>query len=232
MFSPCSGAPTRKTGFTLIELLVVVAILAILAALLSPSLKVARDRARSTQCVNNLRQVYFAYLQYTQDYDGRIPKSHADYGMKNQYLPYDVYCGQTRYVGAPRNNYFSALWVCPAILKEWDALGWLKIPNTTYYYQPSYWPNYSIWERTISIDHLINRLGETVSAAATPMIGEVSMDCINTDYSNITLADYTPQRIGWVHPINRASNTVFFDGHVGILYNNSSFATNWLGRTP
>jgi prepilin-type N-terminal cleavage/methylation domain-containing protein len=64
---------TRSSGFTLIELLVVIAIVAILAAILFPVFAQARERARSTQCINNLRQSATAVLLYVQDYDDTFP---------------------------------------------------------------------------------------------------------------------------------------------------------------
>ena len=59
-----------KQCFTLIELLIVIAIIAILAAMLMPALSKARDKARTTQCVGNLRQIAATSLIYTSDYDG------------------------------------------------------------------------------------------------------------------------------------------------------------------
>lgn len=63
-------------AFTLIELLVVVAIIAILASLLLPSVASVRTSARTTQCLSNLRQLYVGTLVYADDHDGVLPTSH------------------------------------------------------------------------------------------------------------------------------------------------------------
>lgn len=58
-----------RRGFTLIELLVVIAIIAILAAILFPVFARAREKARQTNCLNNLKQLGLGMLMYAQDYD-------------------------------------------------------------------------------------------------------------------------------------------------------------------
>jgi prepilin-type N-terminal cleavage/methylation domain-containing protein len=61
------------SAFTLIELLVVIAIIAILAALLLPALAAAREKARRTSCLNNLRQMSIGLESYCSDYNGYFP---------------------------------------------------------------------------------------------------------------------------------------------------------------
>ena len=63
----------RTHAFTLIELLVVIAIIAILAALLFPVFQSARESARRTSCLSNLKQLGIGIMQYTQDNDETFP---------------------------------------------------------------------------------------------------------------------------------------------------------------
>jgi prepilin-type N-terminal cleavage/methylation domain-containing protein len=71
----------RRAGFTLIELLVVVAIIAILAAILFPAFARARENARQTACLSNLRQIGMAIRCYEQDWDELPPHMIRDDGQ-------------------------------------------------------------------------------------------------------------------------------------------------------
>jgi len=63
----------QKKGFTLIELLVVIAIIAILAAILFPVFAQAREKARASVCLSNVKQLSLALIMYGGDYDQREP---------------------------------------------------------------------------------------------------------------------------------------------------------------
>jgi prepilin-type N-terminal cleavage/methylation domain-containing protein/prepilin-type processing-associated H-X9-DG protein len=65
----------RSKGFTLIELLVVIAIIAILAAILFPVFAKAREKARQSSCLSNVKQLATSALSYAQDYDETLPAS-------------------------------------------------------------------------------------------------------------------------------------------------------------
>ena len=77
---------SRRTAFTLIELLVVIAIIAILAAILFPVFAKAREKARQTSCLSNLKQVGIACAMYISDYDERWPLQHWQYAWERSWV--------------------------------------------------------------------------------------------------------------------------------------------------
>jgi prepilin-type N-terminal cleavage/methylation domain-containing protein len=80
-------------GFTLVELLVVIAVVGILAALFLPVLGKAKERARITQCLSNLRQIGVGLKMYVDDHDGIFPP-HANMPWANPAPPgREVYSG-------------------------------------------------------------------------------------------------------------------------------------------
>jgi len=67
----------KRAAFTLIELLVVIAIIAILAAILFPVFAKAREKARTSSCQSNLKQLAVGMMQYSQDYDEKFPTAYV-----------------------------------------------------------------------------------------------------------------------------------------------------------
>jgi prepilin-type N-terminal cleavage/methylation domain-containing protein len=94
---------TCRKGFTLIELLVVIAIIAILAAILFPVFAQAREKARESTCLNNVKQISLAFVMYVQDYDEGFPMHHNG----TVHWPAAV----QPYIGTSRQ---STMFVCPS----------------------------------------------------------------------------------------------------------------------
>jgi len=96
--------PRGRRGFTLIELLVVIAIIAILAAVLFPVFSRAREKARTSSCQSNLKQLALAMEMYTNDWDDCLAPQNIRVG--NQ-----TYCFTDLLAPYIKND---QIWTCPS----------------------------------------------------------------------------------------------------------------------
>jgi prepilin-type N-terminal cleavage/methylation domain-containing protein len=132
----------RRGGFTLIELLVVIAIIAILASIMYPVFAQARERARTTVCISNLRQMGCAMGLYLGDYDEQFPFTGRDWpqmGLVDIWSGLDPYLRSREMLlcrsdGAPAWNVAWARRQQPALERE------VSSPSSYYYFLSFYHP--------------------------------------------------------------------------------------------
>lgn len=123
----------RSKGFTLIELLVVIAIIALLLAVLIPSLRKARESAKSLTCRSNLKQMTLAFSVYSQENDGRMFS--LAYGADYWFRKIAPFLGDAYFQQNPTVDYTGVMQVsiCPSTKIQTSKENGTY--NTTWHYQ-------------------------------------------------------------------------------------------------
>ncbi len=112
----------KQDAFTLMELLVVVAIIALLMAILMPSLRRVRQQAQASACQSNLHQWSLVFSMYDNDFDGRFCNGASSYNTNDR----------RHWATALRSYYFRdrEITLCPTATKPYDQGG--KVPFGSY----------------------------------------------------------------------------------------------------
>ncbi|MCC7519001.1 MAG: prepilin-type N-terminal cleavage/methylation domain-containing protein [Verrucomicrobiae bacterium] len=211
-----AAVPASQLAFTLIELLVVIAIIAILAALLLPSLKRARDTANLIKCANNMRQLASAASMYANDYDDFFPPNSQ--GAKNSRGdPYAVWCELIRsYLGETKIATITtgSVLVCPSdrygsdVPSPWNNVALhMYMPAKTY--GCSYAQNYYV----SGVGGSNCRVSSVTNPAAKALYCE--MEGHYQVCASMILTDAGPGAVWLVQRHNGQVNVAYVDGHVG-----------------
>ncbi len=134
----------KATGFTLIELLVVIAIIAILAAILFPVFAKAREKARQTSDLSNIKQVNLGLLQYLQDNDETYPPTTTEregpstINSPADALPWSIRGRLAAYVpGGLGTTQGGSVWADPSATIPWPSPQPTSGPTSS----STYWPS-------------------------------------------------------------------------------------------
>jgi prepilin-type N-terminal cleavage/methylation domain-containing protein/prepilin-type processing-associated H-X9-DG protein len=222
-----AGGNREARGFTLLELLVVVAIIAVLVAILLPSLQKAREMARTTTCSTKLRSIGTAILMYANEFNDRCPPSYDPYTYFNQTVPT---------WGPTWAEYFSLRFLksdsfqtfyCPSVpnTSSWQDIDkrrgyWVHYGISNFL---SAWADWVVAKQDVSAFHDLSWY--SLSAVDNPSRVVASVDSVfnyltGTDKGFYTVNDYT--RMHRRHG-GKGVNILYVDGHAATINADDNF---------
>lgn len=206
--------------FTLIELLTVMAIIVILAALLFPSLKSAREMAHKAYCGNLLRQLGTANVAYSTDNNNYyVPISMYNAATTSYYCTWQDYPELLQMLkvnvsDGPGGNFWPLKWICP-MAKYGLAREGTGICKGKYLFKYSYgcnWESVGVWNSF----YLGWHAARVKTPSSTIMFGDAQWWVIlKWDCNNFISEDVLPTYPGAAYRHRNQMNIAFFDGHVG-----------------
>ena len=227
----CHGR-VKQGCFTLIELLVVIAIIAILAAILLPALNSARERGRSSACINNLKQMGYLVSSYVDAHDGTYPLANFSWDGSNWYAwtqQLKVFDGTYESLAVAKNNHTpggmnnTMYWThvtkwqqfqCPSQPNIWSG-----VASNNYERCDSYVVNKAIfgyldgttWKKPMKDVKFANISSNGMFWDARMLEQGITSHSTAWQQEEIQLDGNNP-RVGFIH--NNSSNILFADGHV------------------
>ncbi|NUQ00290.1 MAG: DUF1559 domain-containing protein [Armatimonadetes bacterium] len=188
---------SNKRAFTLIELLVVIAIIAILAAILFPVFAKAREKARQSSCLSNLKQLGLAMNQYVTDYDHTYPEIHTTNLTTGAYYVNTGSAGGRYFSWEDRMEPYMKsvqLHVCPSASYEnaADATDLRHSYTYSYYFGGMGWGFFPTSEASVVQPASKGLLGERGTSAQYHYIyvGSDNGGSIHNEGGNMLMADY------------------------------------------